>query len=87
MTKVSGPSKKFQALFSLSNGVVVSGAFDGGKLSVVGGAPLVYMVEQASGYVQGVCEGIKDWRLPYLLKYTIFQQVWQRVLLLSLIHI
>lgn len=82
MTKVSGPSKKFQALFSLSNGVVVSGAFDGGKLSVVGGAPLVYMVEQASGYVQGICEGIKDWRLPYLLKYTIFQQVWQRVLLI-----
>jgi hypothetical protein len=60
----------------------VSGSFDGGKLSTIGGAPLVYMVEQASGYVALVANCIKDWRCAHLIKYTIYQQVWQRVLLI-----
>lgn len=80
--KSSGPSKKVQELFSLSNGSVVSAAFDGGKMSALGGAPLLRMVEAASGYVQMASECIKDWRLPHLIKYTLVQQVWQRVLLI-----
>lgn len=81
-SKDSGSGNKVQELFSLSSGRSVSGSFDGGKLSTIGGAPLVYMVEQASGYVSKVAECIRDWRCPHLIKYTIYEQVWQRVLLI-----
>ena len=80
--KDSGTGKKVQELFSLSSGRTVVGSFDGGKLSTIGGAPLVYMVEQASGYVEAMAKCIKDWRWPHLIKYTIYQQLWQRVLLI-----
>jgi hypothetical protein len=80
--KSNDPGKKNQALFSLSSGATVYGACDGGKLSTVGGAPLLQMVELATGYVAAVSACIKDWRNPNAITYTIFKQVWQRVLLI-----
>lgn len=80
--KSNDPGKKNQELFCLSNGKTVVGACDGGKLSTLGGAPLLWMVELASRYVEAVSACIKDWRVPHAITYTIFQQVWQRVLLI-----
>jgi hypothetical protein len=80
--KSNEPKKKTQELFSLSSGRTVYGVFNGGKMSTVGGAPLLHMVEQSSRYVEAVSACIKDWRMPHLIKYSIYQQVWQRVLLI-----
>jgi len=64
--KSTGRGAKVQELFCLSNGNQVCGVFDGGKMSILGGAPLVYMVEQVSHYVEGAAACIKDWRMAYI---------------------
>lgn len=80
--KSTSQAPKVQALFSLSNGKGVYGAFDGGKLSVVGGAPLLYLVEQTSNYIARVAECIRDWRAPHLIKFSMWSLIWQRVVLI-----
>ena len=81
-SKGTRSKKKAQELFGLSNGRTVYGSFDGGDLSVHGGAPLLSMVEQGSGYVKSAADCIRDWRTPHLVKYSLYEQVWQRVLLI-----
>jgi len=80
--KITEPKRKKQELFPLSSGRKLRGAFDGGQLSTFGGAPLLQMVEQGSGYVETVATCIEDWRMPHLVKYPIPQLVWQRVVLI-----
>ena len=80
--KDSGHRRKNQALFSLSNGKAVFGAFDGGKLSTVGGLPFLQMVEIESGLVRAAADCIVDDRRKNNITYTMYQLLWQRVLLI-----
>ncbi|NJL73602.1 MAG: IS1380 family transposase [Candidatus Competibacteraceae bacterium] len=80
--KSTEPKAKVQELFCSSSGKAVVGSFGAGLLSTFGGTPLIWMVELATGYVKQAAECIKDWRAPHLIKYKMFNLLWQRILLI-----
>jgi hypothetical protein len=80
--KNTSQSPKVQDLFTLSNGKAVYGSFDGGHLTVVGGSPLLLMVEKMSHLVAGAAACVQEWRVPHLIKYKLWHLMWQRVLLI-----
>jgi hypothetical protein len=81
MRKFSQATRSSQISFPLSGGKVI-GRFDGGDISYFGGLPLVAMLEQIYGLVQGFASCIKDKRRESHVTHTLFQLIWQRVLLI-----
>ena len=80
--KPTAESKKVQHYLQLGKGKTVLASFGECHQTKLGGAPLLLQLELNQGLAKGAAECLRDWRLPWQVRYSLLQLLWQRVLLI-----
>lgn len=73
---------KGQHILHLGKGKVVRAKFGEQHQTRLGGAPLLLQLELHQQLVQSAASVMRDWRVPSQVKYSLYQLLWQRVLLI-----
>ena len=71
-----------QVNFSFLEDKPTVGDFGGGDISHLGGLPIFALVEQSTNFVRGAAAKVVDIRRQDIVTHSIFNLVWQRVLLI-----
>lgn len=81
-TKPTAPATKVQHDIALDEQNFIRGWFGDVQQTRLGGAVLLAKLELETGLVRGAAESMRDSRLKSQIKFTMFDLVWQRVLLI-----
>lgn len=77
------PSRKtLQHTLRIGLGKVVKASFGDQQQTRIGGAPLLAELELTLQLVAGAAASLQDWRAPGQIKFSLYQLLWQRVLLI-----
>lgn len=66
----------------LGDDSLVKAKFGDRHQTKLGGAPLLLQLELSDRLVRGAADCLKDWRVSGAVKFSLYQQLWQRVLLI-----
>ena len=69
-------------LRSASKGKPVKAFFGDEPQTKIGGGCLLWEVERSNGLIAGAARCLREWRLPSCINFSMFQLLWQRVLLI-----
>lgn len=81
-SKTNAKAAERQYILGLGKGKVVKALFGNRQQTRLGGAPLLLQLEKVTQLVKGAAECLRDWRMPGRSCYTLYQLLWQRVLLI-----
>lgn len=73
---------KLQHILHFGKEKIVKAFFGEREQTKLGGAPLLLQLELRNQLVQGAAACLRDWRTGWNIKYSMFQLLWQRVLLI-----
>lgn len=80
--KSSGQAQKVQHALVLGKENFIQASFGKRHQTKLGGAPLLSQLEMNEGLIKGAAGVLRDSRLTSQAKYTLYQMLWQRVLLI-----
>ena len=80
--KPTDESGKVQHTLHLGKGKTVTAKFGERHQTKLGGAPLLLQLELHQQLVRGAAGSLREWRMPWQVKYSLYQLLWQRVLLI-----
>lgn len=80
--KPSSEAEKLQYSLRLGKERIVQAMFGTKQQSRIGGAALLLKFELIEGIVAGAAACLRDWRLQSQINFTLYQLLWQRVLLI-----
>lgn len=80
--KPTAEAEKLQHTLHLGKGKVIKAKFGERHQTKLGGAPLLLQLELCQQLVYGAATWLRDWRMPAQVKYSLYQLLWQRVLLI-----
>lgn len=80
--KPTAEAGKVQHALKLGRENVVKAKFGERHQTKLGGAPLLLQLELHQQLVWGAAASLRDWRVPSQIKYSLYQLLWQRVLLI-----
>lgn len=80
--KPSSEAEKLQHSLRLGKEKIIQASFGSKQQSRLGGAALLLKFELIEGVVAGAAACLKDWRLQSQVSFTLYQLLWQRVLLI-----
>ncbi|MGH2507909.1 MAG: transposase [Ktedonobacteraceae bacterium] len=80
--KPNAEAGKVQHSLQLGKGKIVKASFGERSQTKLGGAPLLLKLEMKLGLVRGASAYLRESRLPSQIKYSLYQLLWQRVLLI-----
>jgi len=80
--KISGPAQKVQHALVQGKQKFIRASFGKRHQTKLGGAPLMAQLEMNTGLIEGAVGVLRDPRLTSQTKYTLYQLLWQRVLLI-----
>ncbi len=75
-------SANIQHVLQLGGNKVVQAMFGDRQQTKLGGAPVLLQLELTQQLVSGAAACLRDWRVPGQVKYSLFQLLWQRVVLI-----
>jgi hypothetical protein len=76
------PHRKLQHPLRIGLGKVIKASFGNQAQTKIGGAPLLAELELTLQLVAGAAACLEDWRIHGQTKYSLYQLLWQRVLLI-----
>jgi hypothetical protein len=85
--KPTAEAEKLQHPLRLRAGKTVRASFGDRHQTKLGGAPLLLQLELRQQLVSGAASCLRDRRVPSQIKYSLYQLLWQRVLLTHLFPI
>lgn len=79
--KPTAETAKVQHTLRLGAGKMVKASFGERHQTKLGGAPLLLQLELHQQLIAGAAACLRDWRAPAQVRYSLYQLLWQRVLL------
>lgn len=80
--KTTPAQQNLQHTLRIGFGKVIKASFGDRQQTKIGGAPLLAELELTLQLVSGATACMRDWRIAALVKFPIYQLLWQRVLLI-----
>jgi hypothetical protein len=80
--KPTADAEKLQHPLRLRAGKTVRASFGDRHQTKLGGAPLLLQLELRQQLISGAASCLRDRRVPSQIKYSLYQLLWQRVLLI-----
>lgn len=80
--KPTAEAKKLQHILHLGKEKIVKAMFGDRHQTKLGGAPLLLQLELSEQLVSGAAACLREWRMPGRIKFSLYQLLWQRVVLI-----
>lgn len=80
--KPTAEAAKLQHTLRLGKEKIVTAMFGERQQTKLGGAPLLLQLELIEQLVQGAAACLRDWRVPTQVRFSLYQLLWQRVVLI-----